>query len=82
MAPVKLFDNLFYFGYNTIGAWAIPTSDGIILIDALNNQKDAEEIIKTAEDIAAREALMTKDVRAGKPITEVMGINYEQMLHK
>lgn len=42
----------------------------------------AEEIIKTAEDIAAREALMTKDVRAGKPITEVMGINYEQMLHK
>jgi metallo-beta-lactamase class B len=44
--PVKLFDNLFYFGYNTIGAWAIPTSDGIILIDALNNQKDAEEIIE------------------------------------
>ena len=36
----------------------------------------------SAEDIAAREALMTKDVRAGKPITEVMGINYEQMLHK
>ena len=44
--PVKLFDNLYYFGYNTIGAWAVPTSDGIILIDALNNQKDAEEIIE------------------------------------
>ena len=42
----------------------------------------AEEIIAAAEDIAAREALMTKDVLAGKPVTEVMGINYETMLHR
>ena len=46
--PVKILDNLYYFGYNSIGAWAIPTSGGIILIDALNNVKEAEEIIEPA----------------------------------
>ena len=46
MEPIKIFDNVYYMGYNTIGAWAIPTSQGIILIDALNNEKDAVEIIE------------------------------------
>jgi metallo-beta-lactamase class B len=43
---VKLFDNLYFFGYNTVGAWAIPTSQGIILIDSLNNVMEAETIIE------------------------------------
>jgi metallo-beta-lactamase class B len=43
---VKVFDNLYYFGFNTVGAWAIPTSQGIILIDSLNTVKEAEEIIE------------------------------------
>ena len=46
MEPVKIFDNMYFIGYNTIGAWAIPTNQGIILIDALNNEKDAVEIIE------------------------------------
>jgi metallo-beta-lactamase class B len=46
--PVKILDNLYYFGFNSIGAWAIPTSQGIILIDALNTVKEAEEIIEPA----------------------------------
>jgi metallo-beta-lactamase class B len=46
--PVKILDNLYYFGFNTVGAWAIPTSDGIILIDALNTVKEAEEVIEPA----------------------------------
>lgn len=40
----------------------------------------AADIIAAAEEIAAREALITKDVLAGKPVTEVMGTNYENML--
>jgi metallo-beta-lactamase class B len=44
--PIKIFDNLYFFGLNTIGAWAIPTSQGIILIDALNNPMEAETIIE------------------------------------
>ena len=45
MQPVKLFDNLYYMGFNDIGAWAITTSDGIILLDTLNSPQEAEEII-------------------------------------
>jgi metallo-beta-lactamase class B len=44
--PVQIFDNLWYFGFNTIGAWAIQTSDGVILIDALNTVQEAETIIE------------------------------------
>jgi metallo-beta-lactamase class B len=43
--PTKLFDNLYYFGFNTVGGWALTTSDGIILIDTLNSQADAEKVI-------------------------------------
>ena len=42
----KIFDNLYFFGLNTIGAWAIPTSQGIVLIDALNNVDEAEHMIE------------------------------------
>lgn len=48
LEPTKLFDNLYYIGFNTVGAWAIPTSDGVILIDALNNLKEAEELLEPA----------------------------------
>ena len=44
--PVKIFDNLWYFGFNTVGAWAVQTSDGLILIDALNTVQEAETIIE------------------------------------
>src|ERR1700694_2682286 len=40
----------------------------------------AEEIISTAESLAAREAQMAEAVRAGRSVVEVMGANYESML--
>lgn len=43
-------------------------------------QDRAEEVIATAEDIMRREALMARDIEAGKPIGEVLGANYEDML--
>ena len=45
MEPVKVFDNLYYMGSNFVGAWAITTSDGIILLDTLNSPQEAEEIL-------------------------------------
>ena len=65
----------------------VPVSPGdVVLVDwsgAVFLPADrAEEIITTAEELAAREALMTTDVRAGKPVTEVMGTNYETMLQQ
>jgi metallo-beta-lactamase class B len=45
LEPTKIFDNLYYIGFSDIGAWAIPTSAGIIMIDTLNTPQEAEEII-------------------------------------
>jgi metallo-beta-lactamase class B len=43
--PAKAFDNLYFVGLRSVAAWAVKTSDGIIMIDALNNAKDAENTI-------------------------------------
>jgi len=43
--PTKLFENVYYIGFNDVGAWAITTSDGIILIDSLNTVQEGEEVL-------------------------------------
>ena len=43
-------------------------------------QADAARILDAAESISAREAAMAKALQSGKPITEVMGADYEHML--
>ena len=43
-------------------------------------QADAEKILQAAETIAAREAAMAEALQNGKPITDVMGADYEHML--
>jgi metallo-beta-lactamase class B len=43
--PGKAFDNLYYVGAAWVSAWAIRTSQGVILIDALNNNREAEQLI-------------------------------------
>jgi metallo-beta-lactamase class B len=45
LEPTKIFDNLYYIGFNDIGAWAITTSQGIIVIDSLNTPDEAEKIL-------------------------------------
>jgi regulator of RNase E activity RraA len=42
---------------------------------------DIDRVLAAAEQIAAREAAMAKSLLAGQPVTEVMGANYEHMLH-
>lgn len=44
--PGKAFDNLYFVGADWVSAWALQTSDGIILIDALNNQVEAAALIE------------------------------------
>jgi metallo-beta-lactamase class B len=43
--PVRLFDNLYFVGLANVYAWAVDTPDGIIVLDTLNNAKDAEVTI-------------------------------------
>ncbi len=45
VAPVKAFDNLYFLGLPRVYSWALDTPDGIILLDSLNNDQDAEEKI-------------------------------------
>ncbi len=58
------------------GDYALADGSGICFLEAGR----AIEILDTAELIAKREALMTEAVRAGKPISDVMGADYENML--
>jgi len=43
--PVRVFENMFFIGFNDVGAWAIDTSDGLILIDALNTPDEARDVL-------------------------------------
>jgi metallo-beta-lactamase class B len=45
LEPTKIFDNLYYIGFNDIGAWALTTSQGTIIIDSLNTPEEAEQIL-------------------------------------
>jgi metallo-beta-lactamase class B len=44
--PMQVFDNLYYVGLSSVASWALQTSDGIILIDALNTSDDARNVIE------------------------------------
>jgi len=43
--PTKIFDNVWYVGLASQGAFVITTSDGLILIDTLNNTEEARDVI-------------------------------------
>ena len=45
-APGQAFDNLYYVGATWVSAWVLKTSEGLILIDALNNKKEAADLIE------------------------------------
>jgi metallo-beta-lactamase class B len=43
--PTKIFDQLYYFGTDFVGSYALVTSDGIIAFDTMDNSEEAEKII-------------------------------------
>jgi metallo-beta-lactamase class B len=44
--PGRAFDNLDFFASGFVSAWALDTSDGIILIDAMDNEREARHLIE------------------------------------
>lgn len=44
-AAQPAFDNLVYLGSGWVSAWALKTSDGIVLIDALNTAEEVDRLI-------------------------------------
>jgi 4-hydroxy-4-methyl-2-oxoglutarate aldolase len=57
------------------GDLVIADWSGVVFVSAAR----AEEIIATAETLAAREAQMADAVRAGQSVVDVMGASYESM---
>ena len=43
--PTKVFDNLYFVGQTEYSAWAVTTSDGIIIVDALWDYSVEDEIV-------------------------------------
>lgn len=43
--PVKVFDNLYYVGMTEYSAWAVKTSDGIILLDTIYDYSIEDEVV-------------------------------------
>jgi metallo-beta-lactamase class B len=43
--PVKVFDNLYYVGMTEYSAWAVTTSDGIVIIDPLFHYSVEDEVV-------------------------------------
>src|SRR5262245_32141029 len=44
-APMKVFDNLYYVGEKNYSAWAVTTSAGIIVIDAVFDYSVEDQIV-------------------------------------
>ena len=43
--PVKVFDNLYFLGQTEYSAWAVTTSDGIIIIDTIFDYSVEDEVV-------------------------------------
>ncbi len=77
--PIRVFDNLYYFGFTDVGSWAISTSDGIILIDALNSPQEAEEIVIPGLRKMGLDPTLIKHVLVGHGHNDhVGGVSYIQ----
>lgn len=60
------------------GDLVLADGSGVVFVAA----QQAERVLAAAEEIAARERAMAEGVRAGKPMAEVMGANYENLLQR
>jgi regulator of RNase E activity RraA len=58
------------------GDYVVADSSAVVFVGA----DGAQAVIERAEQVAARERQMAEAVRAGRPVSEVMGANYETML--
>jgi metallo-beta-lactamase class B len=48
LEPMRVFDQLYFVGQMAVSAWALRTSDGLVLFDALNNEAEARDVVVPA----------------------------------
>jgi metallo-beta-lactamase class B len=51
MVPARVFDNLYVVGIKTVTAWAVTTSEGIILFDAMFHHNVEETVVESLEQL-------------------------------
>lgn len=44
--PAKVFENLYFVGTRSVTSWVVKTSEGLIVIDALNNDRESKSYIE------------------------------------
>jgi 4-hydroxy-4-methyl-2-oxoglutarate aldolase len=60
------------------GDWVVADGSGVAFLAA----SKSKAILGAAEELAAKELAMVEAIRAGKPVSKVMGGNYERLLQK
>jgi 4-hydroxy-4-methyl-2-oxoglutarate aldolase len=60
------------------GDYVLADGSGVVFVAAA----DCDRLLDVAEDIAAKELRMARELLSGRPISQVMSGNYEGMLHK
>ncbi|MEP7365269.1 MAG: MBL fold metallo-hydrolase [Acidobacteriota bacterium] len=76
--PVKVFDNLYFVGEKDYGAWAVTTSEGIIIIDAIFDYSVEEQIVKGLKKLGLNPATIKYVIVSHAHRDHVGGAGYLQ----
>lgn len=76
--PVKVFDNLYFVGEREYGAWAVTTSEGIIIIDAIFDYSVEDEIVNGLKKLGLNPATIKYVIVSHAHRDHVGGAGYLQ----
>ncbi|MBM3724538.1 MAG: MBL fold metallo-hydrolase [Acidobacteria bacterium] len=76
--PVKVFDNLYFVGEKDYGAWAVTTSEGIIIIDAIFDYSVEDEIVNGLKKLGLNPATIRYVIVSHAHRDHVGGAGYLQ----
>jgi metallo-beta-lactamase class B len=76
--PVKVFDNLYYIGEKEYSAWAVVTSDGIIVIDTIWAHSVEDEIVGGLKKLGFNPANIKYAIVSHAHIDHIGGAKYLQ----
>jgi metallo-beta-lactamase class B len=76
--PVKVFDNLYFVGEKDYGAWAVTTSEGIIIIDAIFDYSVKEQIVEGLKKLGLNPATIKYVIVSHAHRDHVGGAGYLQ----
>jgi metallo-beta-lactamase class B len=76
--PVKVFDNLYYVGMTEYSAWAVVTSEGIILIDTIYDYSIEDEVVNGLKKVGLDPAKIKYAIVSHAHVDHAGGAKYLQ----